>query len=205
MAVRDSYGYVAVIQDDDLLVGSEKATEEIAKVVSLIAEEVPMKGSAKKGVFGNFQTLRFAYLAGEGFCFIIGADEQVQLRILMAYLEHIRKDFFTKYVHGGQKLNRGKYRKFMRTELEFFLTNKDADKLRGVLLEVEEVKEIMAKNLQKAVERGEKLETLQQNTRQLQKNAPELHKEAKKLKCAKCRQYYFCCFASCCACCDNSC
>ena len=39
------------------------------------------------------------------------------LFLSLRFLEHIRKDFFTKFVHGGQKLNRGKYRKFMHGEL----------------------------------------------------------------------------------------
>ena len=146
--------------------------------------------------------LRFSYLVGEGFCFIAGCDENVQLRICMgyavliifyflfifhiivlvmiiiamiaimifflclsfigfvsierggffflssflcglslgnliqppisfpslpsivpqqhSYLEHIRKDFFDKFVHGGKKLKRGEYRRFMNTELVSF-------------------------------------------------------------------------------------
>mmetsp|Transcript_1956 Transcript_1956/g.5413 ORF Transcript_1956/g.5413 Transcript_1956/m.5413 type:complete len:208 (+) Transcript_1956:162-785(+) len=201
----DAYAYACILQGDNLLVETENASEALNKVITLIAENVNMDSRPQKGCFGTYQTLRYCYLVGEGFCFVIGADERVQMRINMSFLEHVRRDFFDKFVHGGQKLHRGKYRKYLRAELEFFMTNKEADKLRGVLMEVEEVKEIMAENLKKAVERGEKLERLQEQTQQLEENAQEFHREARKLKCRKCRQYYCCCFASCCVCCDACC
>ena len=66
-------------------------------------------------------------------------------------------DFFAKsFVFINQKLNRSKYRAWCNQEIEFYISNPDSDKLRGIIIEVDEIKEIMAYNLEKIVERGAK-------------------------------------------------
>lgn len=100
-----------------------------------------------------------------------------------------------------EKLHRNNYRSWCRQELEFYLNHPEADKLRGLIVEVDEIKEIMAENVKKASERGAKLEQLQIGTNALEADANLFHRNAKKLKRQKCLRYWFCCCASCCMCC----
>jgi len=151
------HGFSTILQGNKILVETEKPSELVTHVITQIVENVDMIGEPRKGVFGTVESWRFSYLAGEEFCFIVAFNEQIQLRICMAFLEYIRKDFFAQFVTGKEKLNRKKYKQFLQKEMEIFVTSKDIDKLRAVQFEVEEVKQLMVQNLKKSESKRRKI------------------------------------------------
>ncbi len=191
-------GYACILNGDSILVETEKSTSVVANVIASISENLTV---SQKQCFGTFHGIRFYYEREGEFCFIIGADEEIPLRILISYLSLIKKDFYDKFVRGKEKLKRSVYKIFMRRELEFFLNNAEADKIRGISIEVDQIKDVMINNVQKSILRGEKLDDLQEKTAMLEDNAHDLARDSDKLKCSKWLKYYCCCFVSCCSMC----
>lgn len=186
-----NYYYFAIINEYDILIESQESKDDLYKIIKLILEN-----KNQKGVYQN-NILRLYYLHYEDFYFIVASDQKIQLRIYMSYLEYIKNDFFAKYVHGRLKLNKKKYKKFMSSQLDYFINSKDSDKLRGLLINVEEIKNIATNNIVKLNERGEKLQNLNNQTELLKDNSYQLYQDSDSLKCSKCRKYYLCCFPCC--------
>eukprot|EP01097_Dermamoeba_algensis_P005319 TRINITY_DN3379_c0_g1_i2.p1 TRINITY_DN3379_c0_g1~~TRINITY_DN3379_c0_g1_i2.p1 ORF type:complete len:105 (-),score=31.93 TRINITY_DN3379_c0_g1_i2:18-332(-) len=71
----------------------------------------------------------------------------------------------------------------MENEKAFFANNAGGDKLVALQTQVDEVKGIMLNNIDITLQRGEKLESLDQKTEALGVQTSNFHTKTKKLKC----------------------
>lgn len=186
--------YVVIISNGDIVVESSKlASNEIYKIISLIIDEI--KVGRDRGYYGNYQQVKYLYDVYDDYYFILVCDPDIQLRIGLSLLEHIRKDFFNRFIIQNQRLYRAKYREWLNEESNFYLNNPDADKLKGIIVDIEEIKHVMSQNMEKVAMRGAKLENLNNQTAAMEDDANILFRNSKRLKRRKCCKYYCCCFA----------
>lgn len=66
--------------------------------------------------------------------------------------------------------------------MSFFNTNPSADKLRHVQAQIDDVRETMVQNIDKVLQRGERIEVLVQKTAALDAQSSAFKKNATKLK-----------------------
>jgi vesicle-associated membrane protein 7 len=202
------FQYACMIGDDrTALAESGLASEEVSRVVLMITKNVRFDTEEKRP-FGSYSGNVYVYLVAESTLWIVAAAEGLQMRKIMGYLETVRGKFTEDYDGVAAKLKRKRYEKFMHEQLAYWGTNPEADRISSILTQVNEVKGIMIGNLEAVLDRGQKLEVLQDQAAQLEESAQQLHAESRRLRCAMCKKMWCCCccFPCCkepCGCCDD--
>lgn len=81
----------------------------------------------------------------------------------------------------------------LKSRMEYFNTNPNADSIMKVQNQIESVKDIMIENIDRVLERGEKIELLVDKTDRLNQQAFNFEKSSRSLKnamiCRKIRNY----------------
>lgn len=112
-------------------------------------------------------------------------DDMSKRRIPFAFLEDIQQRFKTTY--GDQALTaiafamNEEFGWTLQRQIDFY-NGPSADNFAQVSNKLEDVKNIMVENIEKILERGEKLELLVDKTEQLQEQAFKFEKSSRKLK-----------------------
>eukprot|EP00013_Stygamoeba_regulata_P026640 CAMPEP_0177648046 /NCGR_PEP_ID=MMETSP0447-20121125/10621_1 /TAXON_ID=0 /ORGANISM="Stygamoeba regulata, Strain BSH-02190019" /LENGTH=103 /DNA_ID=CAMNT_0019150665 /DNA_START=42 /DNA_END=353 /DNA_ORIENTATION=+ len=69
----------------------------------------------------------------------------------------------------------------------------DPDKVKKLNVQVDEVKGVLADNIDKAQARGDNIAAMSQKANQLDNDSKVFYREAKRLKCKACCRSCFCC------------
>jgi len=101
-------------------------------------------------------------------------DDMFPRRLVFAFLERVSAGNPTK--------------NFILSEMEFFSTNPDADKIRRIQTDVNEVKDLMMENISKVLYRGERLEDIDRKTDDLRLTSGQFQHRSSALRCALIRQ-----------------
>ena len=178
----------------------------------ILAEETLGKQS-KRGISGNFATVaskllskfpqsdgknsysydaehEFHLFSSDGLFYLCLAEQGVQLRIAYSLLSSLKEKFLSHYGERWQRANAYAMSDFSRVingELKRF-NDPESDKMYRLKGEISEVKDVMRNNINKVLERGEKIELLVDKSEQLAESAHVFHKRAKSLKWAMCRE-----------------
>ncbi|KDO77463.1 hypothetical protein CISIN_1g027612mg [Citrus sinensis] len=118
----------------------------------------------------NCDAHTFNYLVDNGYTYCVVADESSGRQIPMAFLERVKDEFVSKY--GG-----GKAATAPANGL-----NKEFGKLAKVKAQVSEVKGVMMENIEKVLDRGEKIELLVDKTENLHQQAQDFRSTGTKMR-----------------------
>ena len=139
----------------------------------------------------------FHYIVDQGITFLCMADETTKRRITFAFLEDIKQTWREKY--GGVEqtalafsLN-DSFSPILKQRIDFFNVNPAADTIGRVQAQIETVKDAMVENIEKVLERGEKIELLVDKTDRLNQQAFKFERQSRTLQrdmmCRKYRNY----------------
>jgi vesicle-associated membrane protein 72 len=129
----------------------------------------------------------FNYLSDDGYVFLVVADEEFGRQVPFACLERIAGDFKEAYGDRARdaiahSLDRA-FGPKLRAHLEHCTNNPgEASKVSRVQQQVSEVKEIMMDNIEKVLDRGEKIELLVDKTENLRFQADNFHRTGRALR-----------------------
>ncbi|CAA2971941.1 vesicle-associated membrane 722 [Olea europaea subsp. europaea] len=119
----------------------------------------------------------FNYLVEDGFTYCVVAIQSVGRQIPMAFLERIKEDFTKKYSGGkaatavADSLNR-EFGPNLKEQMQYCVDHpEEISKLAKVKAQVSEVKGVMMENIEKVLDRGEKIELLVDKTDSLSSQA----------------------------------
>ncbi|KAH7545634.1 hypothetical protein FEM48_Zijuj01G0114200 [Ziziphus jujuba var. spinosa] len=122
----------------------------------------------------------FNYLVDNGFTYCVVADESVGRQVPIAFLERIKDDFVSKYGGGkaatapANSLNK-EFGPKLKEHMQYCVDHpEEISKLAKVKAQVSEVKGVMMENIEKVLDRGEKIELLVDKTE-------NLHQQMKKV------------------------
>ncbi|KAI7735665.1 hypothetical protein M8C21_005212 [Ambrosia artemisiifolia] len=108
----------------------------------------------------------FNYLVHDGFTYCVVAVESVGRQIPMAFLERIKDDFAKKYAGGkaatavANSLNK-EFGPKLKEQMQYCVDHPEQNsKLSQVSAQISEVKGVMMENIEKVLDRGEKIELL---------------------------------------------
>ena len=129
----------------------------------------------------------FNYLADEGYVYLVVADEAYGRQIPFACLERIKDEFKSQY--GGlatdaiaHSLDRS-FGPKIKAQMEYCANNpQELTKVSRVQAQVSEVKNIMMDNIEKVLDRGEKIELLVDKTENLRFQADNFHRTGRALR-----------------------
>jgi len=171
----------AVVTTSNFIIYAETTSREqtVKDTAKQIIQQIKLTEEEKRSYSASGHS--YNYVVEKGACFLCVSTDGIAKRICFAFLERIREEFEKKY-RGNNTLAK-EYSRFMESEKNFFSNNPDADKIRGIQTQVDQVKEIMMDNIEKVLARGEKLEDLDKKAEELMTNTSVFHKKSKKLKC----------------------
>ncbi|XP_074297351.1 putative vesicle-associated membrane protein 726 [Silene latifolia] len=130
----------------------------------------------------------FNYLVENGFTYCVVAVESSGRQIPIAFLERVKDDFSKKYGSGkaanvkAKGLNK-EYGPKLKDHMQYVADHpEEINKLAKVKAQVSEVKGVMMENIEKVLDRGEKIELLVDKTEDLRSQAQDFRKQGTKMK-----------------------
>ncbi|KAM0038122.1 putative Longin domain, v-SNARE, coiled-coil domain-containing protein [Helianthus debilis subsp. tardiflorus] len=130
----------------------------------------------------------FNYLVEKGYTYCVVAVESAGRELPIAFLERIKDDFVKKYAAGkgktaGAKSLSKEFGPKMKEQMRYCVSHpEEISKIAKVKAQVSEVKGVMMENIEKVLERGEKIELLVDKTDNLRNQAQDFKKQGTKLK-----------------------
>ncbi|KXS09702.1 synaptobrevin domain-containing protein [Gonapodya prolifera JEL478] len=163
-------GIIYAIVSRGTVILSEFATStgNFQVVTQRILEKIPATGDSKLTYV--FDRYLFHYIAKNGIVFMCMADDSFGRRIPFAFLEDIKTKFEMEAGDTAQSAppyGLQSFSKVLDQQMEFFNTNPNADRFRQVRGEIDQVKNVMVHNIERVLERGERIEDLVDKTSNL--------------------------------------
>ncbi|XP_050372447.1 putative vesicle-associated membrane protein 726 [Argentina anserina] len=130
----------------------------------------------------------FNYLVENGFTYCVVAAESAGRQVPIAYLERIKDDFNKRYAGGkaGTATANGLNREFgpkLKEHMKYVVDHpEEINKLAKVKAQVSEVKGVMMENIEKVLDRGEKIELLVDKTDNLRSQAQDFKQQGTKMR-----------------------
>ncbi|KAJ8561210.1 hypothetical protein K7X08_027400 [Anisodus acutangulus] len=154
-----------------------------------IASQCLQKLPASTNKFSyNCDDHTFNFLSDNGFTYCVVATEVAGREIPLAFLDRVKDDFSKRYAGGkaatasAKSLNRefgSKLKEHMKYCCDY---PEEISKLSKVKAQVSEVKGVMMENIEKVLDRGEKIELLVDKTENLRSQAQDFRQQGTKIR-----------------------
>jgi len=175
------YGLIA--RGPVILAEHTNSTGNFTQVTQAILEKIPPNNSKLTYVYDRYL---FHYICEDGLTYMCMADDSFNRRIPFAFLQDIKERFLTTY---GQErpftalpYGINEFSKTIAKQMEYYSTNPNADRIKQVHGEIEQVKDVMVHNIERVLERGERIELLVDKTDNLNQQAFAFKKRSTQLK-----------------------
>ncbi|KAF9208408.1 Vesicle-associated membrane protein [Haplosporangium sp. Z 27] len=176
--------YALVARGTVILAEYTNSSGNFTTVTEAILVKIPPNNSKLTYVYDRYL---FHYICEDGLTYMCMADDSFGRRIPFAFLQDIKQQFLTRY--GLERALDAKYpnamNEFSRViakQMEYYSTNPEADKIKHVQGEIEQVKDVMVHNIERVLERGERIELLVDKTDSLNHQAYAFKKRSTALK-----------------------
>lgn len=130
----------------------------------------------------------FNFLSDNGFTYCVVATESAGREIPLAFLDRVKDDFSKRY-GGGKAANAGakslnrEYGSKLKEHMKYCCDHpEEISKLSKVKAQVSEVKGVMMENIEKVLDRGEKIELLVDKTDNLRSQAQDFRQQGTKIR-----------------------
>ncbi|KAM1044416.1 hypothetical protein EV2_036548 [Malus domestica] len=130
----------------------------------------------------------FNYLVDNGFTYCVVAVEAVGRQVPIAFLERIKEDFTGRYGGGkaatavANSLNK-EFGSKLKEHMQYCVDHpEEISKLSKVKAQVSEVKGVMMENIEKVLDRGEKIELLVDKTENLRSQAQDFRQQGTQMR-----------------------
>jgi len=152
-------------------------------VTRRILEKIPPQDAKMSYVYDRHI---FHYIVEDGLTYLCMADEEFGRRIPFAFLDDIKNRFRATYGDRGKTaiaygMNTD-FSRVLQNQMDYYSNNPGADRINRVRGEIDEVKSVMVHNIEKVLERGERIELLVDKTENLNNSAFKFKKSSTQLK-----------------------
>ncbi|KAI3411669.1 uncharacterized protein J3R85_017710 [Psidium guajava] len=182
---QQSLIYSFVARGTVLLVEYTEFTGNFTGIASQCLQKLP--ATSNKFTY-NCDGHTFNYLVDDGLTYCVVAVESVGRQIPIAFLERIKEDFTHRYDAGksataaANSLNR-EFGPKLKEHMQYCADHpEEISKLSKVKAQVSEVKGVMMENIEKVLDRGEKIELLVDKTDNLRSQAQDFRQQGTKMR-----------------------
>lgn len=130
----------------------------------------------------------FHYVVHSGITYLCMADQSTRRRVAFAFLEDIKRRFNVGYgrvMHTVQPFTMNQeFGPVLQRQIQFYNSDPSSDELSKVKSQLDDVKNVMVENVEKVLERGEKIELLVDKTDRLTQQAFKFESTSKQLRSA---------------------
>eukprot|EP00013_Stygamoeba_regulata_P026258 CAMPEP_0177658608 /NCGR_PEP_ID=MMETSP0447-20121125/16917_1 /TAXON_ID=0 /ORGANISM="Stygamoeba regulata, Strain BSH-02190019" /LENGTH=185 /DNA_ID=CAMNT_0019163257 /DNA_START=50 /DNA_END=604 /DNA_ORIENTATION=+ len=179
-----SITYSLVSFEGRVLVESYFSPGNHTVIARSILTKIPDKSHKKSYAY---QGQVFHYMADENklVCLCM-CDSSVQTRVAFLCLQEIKNRFLTTHGESYQTAPEMRYQdsfsRVLKDLMEYYSNDQNADKFKKVKSDIDEVKESMLTNIDKVLERGDRIENLMDKADLLENQSTSFKKVATALK-----------------------
>ncbi|KAJ1914709.1 hypothetical protein IWQ60_004056 [Tieghemiomyces parasiticus] len=152
-------------------------------VTQAILEKIPPNNSKLTYVYDRYL---FHYICQDGIVYMCMADDQFGRRIPFAFLEDIKKEFLGSYsddqIETALAYGMNEFSRTIARKMDLFAQGQHGDHIRQVQGEISQVKDVMVQNIERVLERGERIDILVDKTDHLNNAAFAFRKRSTALK-----------------------
>ncbi|GJJ69837.1 vesicle-associated membrane protein 7 [Entomortierella parvispora] len=176
--------YALVARGTVILAEYTNSSGNFTTVTEAILEKIPPNNSKLTYVYDRYL---FHYICEDGLTYMCMADDTFGRRIPFAFLQDIKERFLAQYsreraLNALVPYGMNEFSKTIAKQMEYFSTNPNADRIKQVQGEIEQVKDVMVHNIERVLERGERIELLVDKTDNLNQQAFAFKKRSTALK-----------------------
>lgn len=161
------------------------ATGNFPTVTRVLLSKIPPVDGRMTYVYDEYV---FHYVVEGGICFLCMSDEKNKHRVPFAFLQDVKEQFALKY--GADIPQRAiafslneEFSKLLHARMEYYNgAGPNVDSLSAVKNQIEDVKGVMVENIEKVLERGEKIELLVDKTDRLNQQAFKFESSSRNLR-----------------------
>ncbi|CAN4104558.1 unnamed protein product [Withania somnifera] len=177
--------YSFVSRGTIILAEHSEFTGNFSSIATQCLQKLPPSG----GRFSyNCDDHTFNFLSDNGFTFCVVATESAGREIPLAFLDRVKDDFSKRYGGGkaanasAKSLNR-EFGSKLKEHMKYCCDHpEEISKLSKVKAQVSEVKGVMMENIEKVLDRGEKIELLIDKTDNLRSQAQDFRQQGTKIR-----------------------
>jgi vesicle-associated membrane protein 7 len=175
--------YALVSRKKSVLAEFTSSSGNFPTVTRVLLSKIPDNDSKMSYEYDKY---RFHYIVDSGITFLCMSDEGTKNRTAFSFLEEIKKVFRERYSSVEQNalafsLNE-LFSPTLHQRIDFYNTNPSADNISRVQLQIDTVKDVMIENIDRVLERGERIELLVDKTENLHQQAFKFEKSSRNLK-----------------------
>ncbi|KAF9314543.1 hypothetical protein BG003_004091 [Podila horticola] len=176
--------YALVAKGTIILAEYTSSSGNFTTVTEAILEKIPPNNSKLTYVYDRYL---FHYICEDGLTYMCMADDSFGRRIPFAFLQDMKERFLADYsreraLSSVVPYGMNEFSKTIAKQMEYFSTNPNADRIKQVQGEIEQVKDVMVHNIERVLERGERIELLVDKTDNLNQQAFAFKKRSTALK-----------------------
>ncbi|XP_047307973.1 vesicle-associated membrane protein 714-like [Impatiens glandulifera] len=176
--------YAVVARGTTVLAEFSAVTGNTGAIARRIIEKLPSEADSR--LCFSQERYIFHILRADGITFLCMANDAFGRRIPFSYLEEIHMRFMKNYsrvaLYAHAYAMNDEFSRVLHQQMEFFSSNPSVDTLSRVRSEVNEVRTIMVDNIEKILERGDRIELLIDKTTTMQDSAFHFKKQSKRLR-----------------------
>ncbi|KAL5721187.1 hypothetical protein ACHQM5_013779 [Ranunculus cassubicifolius] len=176
--------YAVVARGSVILSEFSAVSGNSSAVARRILEKLPSESDSRL-CFSQDRYI-FHILKSDGITFLCMANDTFGRRVPFSYLEDIHMRFMKNYGKVAQSAPayamNDEFSRVLHQQMEFFSSNPSADTLNRVRGEVGEIRTIMVENIEKILERGDRIELLVDKTATMQDSAFHFRKQSRRLR-----------------------
>ena len=186
MAAENQIIYALVARGRNVLAEQTENSGNFTTVTRMLLQKIPDDRDARASY--EYDAYVFHYLVRDGVTHLCMTEASAGKRLPFDFLEEVANRFAHTFSEDARRnaiafeLN-GEFAPVLKDLMQYFATaGSGADKISQVQHKIEENKNVMRENIDKILERGEKIELLVQKTDELGHQAFKFEKEARTLK-----------------------
>ncbi|KAL3675283.1 hypothetical protein R1sor_025231 [Riccia sorocarpa] len=176
--------YALVARGTVVLAEFSAASGNASTIARRILEKLP--AAADTRVSYSQDRHIFHILKADGLTYLCMAHDSFGRRIPFAYLEDIQMRFVKTYGRGALTAlayaYNDEFSRILHQQMEYFSNDPKADTIKRVQGEIAEVRQVMVDNIDKVLERGERIELLVDKTATIQDNTFRFKKKSRGLR-----------------------
>ncbi|KAJ2785090.1 hypothetical protein GGI15_002030 [Coemansia interrupta] len=180
--------YALVSRGPVILTEHSNTSINLHQVTQAILERIPPSDSKLTYVYDRFL---FHYISERGIVYLCMSDDKFGRRIPFAFLQDVMERFAGSFgegeVEAATAYGLNSFARTLARQMEYYSRNPKVDAIRQAQGEISQVKDVMVQNIERMLERGDRIGILVDKTNTLNNAAFAFRKRSTALK----RQYWW--------------
>lgn len=180
--MSDSIIYSLVARGNQVLAEKALKSGNFLNITRRILEKIPKTDNKMTYTYDRYA---FHYWVEKGLVYLCMSTENFSRRIAFGFLKEIKTRFLSTYpsvLTSEATFLCDDFSRVLEQQMRYYSSDPSADQVRKVKGEIDEVKSVMVSNIEKVLERGERIELLVDKTENLESSAVQFKTSSTALK-----------------------